>query len=313
MGGQYSREGPELLVIGSASRDLTPDDARGWRLGGGVSYGALTAARLGIRTAAIVGVDAPAAGAEELRRLDQAGVDVVLAGLDRAPIFVNAESPAGRIQQCVEPGLPLHPSLVPASWREAPAWLFAPVADELPDAWANEPPADAFVALGWQGLLRTLVAGEAVQRRAPRPSPLVRRADVIGVSAEDLADDVELRALVRLMRPGATLLLTRGLAGGLVLRADEAGRPGGRSWPAVPAGPVVDPTGAGDTFLAAYVASHLGSRSAADRRRGADLRFAAAAASLVVEGPGLSAVPDLADVHTRLAAVAGPGARPPRS
>ena len=35
----------------------TPDDPRGWRLGGGVTYAALTTARLGLRTAAYIGVD----------------------------------------------------------------------------------------------------------------------------------------------------------------------------------------------------------------------------------------------------------------
>ncbi len=32
---------PEVVVVGSASRDLVRDDPRGWRLGGGVSYAAL--------------------------------------------------------------------------------------------------------------------------------------------------------------------------------------------------------------------------------------------------------------------------------
>ncbi len=51
----------EVLHVGSASRDLTDDDPRGWRLGGGVTYAALTTARLGLRTAAVVGVDGVAA------------------------------------------------------------------------------------------------------------------------------------------------------------------------------------------------------------------------------------------------------------
>ena len=65
----------------------------------------------------------------------------------------------------------------------------------------------------------------------------------------------------------------------------------------------IDPTGAGDTFLAALLASVL--RPAivgrARSRRSPDLRFAAAAGSLVVEGPGLAAVPDRAAVIVRRA------------
>src|SRR5262249_30017960 len=33
---------PTVVVVGSAARDLVDDDPRGWRLGGGVSYSALT-------------------------------------------------------------------------------------------------------------------------------------------------------------------------------------------------------------------------------------------------------------------------------
>src|SRR6478752_3913971 len=50
-----ARHALEVLHVGSASRDLTSDDPRGWRLGGGVTYAALTTARLGLRTAAVVG------------------------------------------------------------------------------------------------------------------------------------------------------------------------------------------------------------------------------------------------------------------
>jgi sugar/nucleoside kinase (ribokinase family) len=64
-----------------------------------------------------------------------------------------------------------------------------------------------------------------------------------------------------------------------------------------------DPTGAGDTFLAALQASIL-RPAVVGRRRSRhrlDLRFAAAAGSLVVEGPGLDGVPDRAAVIVRRA------------
>ena len=34
----------EVVHVGSACRDIAPDDPRGWRLGGGVTYAALTTA-----------------------------------------------------------------------------------------------------------------------------------------------------------------------------------------------------------------------------------------------------------------------------
>ena len=84
----------EVLHVGSASRDVTADDPRGWRLGGGVTYAALTTARLGLRTAALIGVDEAGAVADELDLLRAAGVELVLERLAEAPIFDNRETPS---------------------------------------------------------------------------------------------------------------------------------------------------------------------------------------------------------------------------
>ena len=37
---------PDVVVVGSATRDLSEDDPRGWMLGGGVTFGALALASL---------------------------------------------------------------------------------------------------------------------------------------------------------------------------------------------------------------------------------------------------------------------------
>ena len=74
----------------------------------------------------------------------------------------------------------------------------------------------------------------------------------------------------------------------------------------VPARAALDPTGAGDVMLAALVAALVAtgarSRSRPVRSRGRHLRFAATAASLLVEQPGLDAVPSRAQIRDRLAA-----------
>ncbi len=124
---------PEVLHVGSACRDVAPDDPRGWRLGGGVTYSALTTARLGLRTAAVVGVDDTARDADELTMLRQAGVDLLLVHLDEGPIYHNVETPAGRVQTCVQRGIPLPVPALPESWLAARTWMVAPVADEVHD------------------------------------------------------------------------------------------------------------------------------------------------------------------------------------
>ena len=119
----------EVVHIGSACRDVVPEDPRGWRLGGGVTYASLTTARLGLRTAAIVGVDATAATASELDMLRDAGVDLRLVPLAEGPIFHNVETPDGpgpdvRADRRAVAG-PGHPRRV-ARRRRAGRWSRSP-------------------------------------------------------------------------------------------------------------------------------------------------------------------------------------------
>jgi sugar/nucleoside kinase (ribokinase family) len=293
----------EVVHVGSASRDLTTDDPGGWRLGGGATYAALTTARLGLRTAALIGVDATAAGADELELLRAAGVDLRLALLDEGPVFENRETPAGRVQRCHAVGRPIAVPVLPESWRAAPGWSLVPVAGEIDEAWAAVVPSDGYLAVGWQGMLRDLAPGAQVTRSAPSPSALLRRADLVGVSHHDVAAGTSLADLATFLRPGADLLVTEGSQGGLLVRIGPDGPAGALRYRPTASDRETDPTGAGDTFLAALLASVL-RPAIVGRRRGRgspDLRFAAAAGSLAVEDVGLAGVPDRTAVLARRA------------
>jgi sugar/nucleoside kinase (ribokinase family) len=291
----------EILHIGSACRDVVPDDPRGWRLGGGVTYASLTTARLGIRTAAIVGVDASAATASELGMLRDAGVMLQLVPLPDGPVFHNRETPKGRIQTSVSAGVPLPIPDIPESWRMAHGWSVVPVAGEVTDDWADVIPADAHLAVAWQGFLRNLAPGERVTRRPPRRSAILRRADLVGVSHHDVAPDTPLSDLYALLHQGAHLLVTQGSEGGLLITIGPDGPTETLRYLPTATTREIDPTGAGDTFLAALQSTVLRPAIAGRHRsrRSPDLRFAAAAGSLVVEGLGLDGVPDRAAVIVR--------------
>ena len=292
----------EVVHVGSACRDIAPDDPRGWRLGGGVTYAALTTARLGLRTAAVIGVDRDAQDAAELDTLRAAGVDTLLVPLPEGPIFHNQETPAGRVQTAIQAGVPLQPVPLPKSWLDARGWSLVPVAAEVPDAWAALPADDAVVAVAWQGMLRRLTRGQLVERIEPRTSALLDRADLVGVSRHDVDPATDLDALVLLVRPGSRLLVTHGHAGGLLVRTDPSGAREALRYLPTGSDGEIDPTGAGDTFLAALLATVVRPSILGPRRGlGADLRFAAAAGSLAVEGVGLEGVPGLADVQIRRA------------
>jgi sugar/nucleoside kinase (ribokinase family) len=300
---------PDVVVVGAITRDLDPTDPRGWRLGGGVSYGALALARMGACVGALLGADHDAAGARELAALREAGIDLRIVPLQRGPVFENEETPRGRVQLLHQAADLIPSASIPAAWRSTPAWLLAPVAGEIGDDWAAAPAPGSIVALGWQGLLRHLVAGEHVHPVPPAPSPLVSRADILSVSREDLDADLPIDGLLALLHDDAMLLLTRGGAGGLVFWHDAAGRRHIRRYPSVPAR-LVDSTGAGDTFLSGVLLARLGAGGRPGgatrvRMRGNDLRLGAAAAALLVEGVGLEAVPGRDAIAERVAGSLG--------
>ena len=295
----------DVVHLGSASRDLTDDDPRGWRLGGGVTYAALTTARLGLATAAAIGLDPLAISAWELDLLHDAGVEVRPIALPAGPVFVNEERPTGRVQLALEVGVPLPDSIAPERWATAGAWSIVPVAGELPEAASGWAPEGAFLAVGWQGLLRSLQAGKRVRRRAPRPDATLARADLVGMSRNDVGPTVGLEQLAGLLGDGTRLAITDGAAGGVLVRIRDGAPSERQPYPAIPASGEVDATGAGDVFLAALLSAVVGSDRGDDWPTLDQLTFAAGAASFAVTAAGLVGVPeDAAAVRRAVASVA---------
>ncbi len=293
----------EVVHVGSAARDIAPDDPRGWRLGGGVTYAALTTARLGLRTAAVVGVDREASTAHELDAMRDAGVDVLAVDLTEGPIFHNIETPQGRRQVSMAAGVPVRPVALPSSWLASRSWSLVPVADEVPDDWVDVIPSDAIVGVAWQGMLRRMVAGRgrpahgaerpggAAAGRPGRSQPPRRRARHVA------------RRPRRFLHLGARLLVTQGGHGGLLVTTGDDGPVEVLRYLPTPTEREVDPTGAGDTFLAALLAVLVRPSVAGSpgRSLARALRFAAAAGSLAVEDVGLDGVPDRTAVLIRRA------------
>jgi sugar/nucleoside kinase (ribokinase family) len=290
---------PDVVIVGAATRDIVESDPRGWMLGGGVTFGALALARLGLGVGVVLGLDEEAATAPELELIRAAGAEIAVVPLASGPIFTNIETLAGRIQLYDSYCEPIPVDAVPDGWLGAKAWVFAPIAAELPDAWADVPSPGSCVALAWQGILRTLVAGEQVHPKPPGPSPFLARADIVAVSRHDLPSDLPIRGIGAWVGDACDVLLTAGLLGGMLLRFRAGQLVGARAYPCVPSGAEVDPTGAGDTMLAGLVAARLAAPRDTDLA-GRDLRFGAATSSLLVEGPGMNSVPTLELLRKRL-------------
>jgi sugar/nucleoside kinase (ribokinase family) len=292
-------QAPDVVVVGSATRDLSEHDPRGWMLGGGVTFGALALARLGLRTGVVLGLDAEAATARELDLIRDAGAEIVEVPLANGPVFTNVETLAGRIQTCGSLSDAVPVEALPAGWEAAPAWVFAPIASELPDDWIDVPAAEACVAFAWQGILRNLAPGERVTPKQPGPSPFLERADVLAFSRHDVPGELQLRDLGAWLGDECDVLLTAGLLGGMLIRFRGGRITRARAYPSIPSLAEIDPTGAGDTMLAGLVAARLVAGDEAELG-GRDVYMGAAASSLLVEGPGMNSVPTYAQLLARV-------------
>ena len=266
---------PDFLAIGHVTRDLLPDGS--WRLGGTVTYAALTAARLGLRAAIVT-----SAPTDVLAALDVVLPDIPLSVVPsaEATTFENTYTAQGRQQYLRGRAAPLTISAVPAAWRDAPIVLLGPVAQEIEANIVMAFPR-SLVAATPQGWLRQWDADGMVT-----PSPLAN-ADMLLphvraliLSPEDVgpsADD----AIVQWARIVPVIAVTRG-AGGAYIWEDGVRS---ETFPAYPAREV-DPTGAGDVFAAAFLCALHEIGDAADA---AD--FANRVAACSVEAVGGEGIP----------------------
>lgn len=273
---------PEYLVIGHVTRDVAP--AGGYVAGGTASYSALYAAHLDVR----VGVLTSAARFPDVfDRLPSIQVCWHLS--EATTTFENVYDRDGHRRQYVRAVAdPLHPEHLPAAWRSSAIVHLGPLVQEVAPGFVDAFPDDVLLGVTPQGWLRTWDdAGLVSPVRWEGAERVLRRADVVVLSMEDLGGDLEelerLRALARL------LVLTDGRHGAVVYTDSRTIR--------VPAYDVreVDPTGAGDVFAAAFF---VRLRECGDPLEAA--RFANCVASFLVETPGTTRVPTRAMVEERL-------------
>jgi sugar/nucleoside kinase (ribokinase family) len=271
--------GPDFLVVGHVVKDIVPE---GWRLGGTVTYAALQAARLGLSaavvTTAAADLDLGALTAEAL---------VHCTASERSTVFRNVYSPQEDAKYVRSEARPLSIEDVPSEWRAAPTVLLGPVLSEVAPEMASIFP-DALVGVSAQGWLRSVGPDQRVIPQSWPESSAWDRCRVILASEQDLAGDDSLPG--RWAESFPVVAITRESWGARVYY-------GGR-WRHIAAFPqqVVDPTGAGDVFAAAFmvVLSETGDPAKA-------ARFASAAASISVGVEGPTGSPTRSEIEARLA------------
>jgi len=210
------------------------------------------------------------------------GLSVFSVGSPRTTVFSNTYPPGAPREQLVETAAPsVLPDLVPAPWRRPDVAFLAPVLGEMDLGGWMDALAARIVGVGLQGFLKraapaTGSGARRVVRLAVEPdfSPLAA-ASAVFLSDEDVLLLSDPSLIDRLRRLAPIVVLTRGGDGATVYE--------GRDTFDVRAldVPVVDPTGAGDTFAAAFLLALGRGEDARDAAR-----LATAAAAIAVQGTG---------------------------
>jgi sugar/nucleoside kinase (ribokinase family) len=278
---------PQFLVIGHAVQDLLPGNGTPeWRLGGAAAYASALAARLGLRTALLT-----SSGPQIDLAAALPGVVTTCVPSETSTQFRNVYGAGRRRQFIPRRASRITPADLPDLWRGAGIVLLGPVAGEVDEALAACFP-DALIGVGAQGWLRDTAPDTSVRPLPPESwdaAAVLRSADALFLSDEDIPPEAAPAALKRWGDMVQILAFTRGYDGADVLYGGE--------WRHIGAFPAhaVDPTGAGDVFAAGFLVRF---RETGDPWESA--RFAACAASFVVEGEGTSAIPGRNAIEDRL-------------
>ncbi len=286
-----------FLTVGNLTRDTVPE---GFRLGGTVSFAAVTASRLGWRPgvltrAGLDGLEPRDPGPDRLVRTtglagtSLAGIPVCVEPSPVTTTFTNIYGPEGRTQYITAVAPPVTPDGLPVEWADAPVVLLGSIARELPPHWAAVFP-KALMGIAPQGLMRRWdERGLVSHGRWEDGGVFLRRCDAVFLSREDVGgDDAYITELTHQAR---LLVVTDGYHGATVYQNGEA--------TAIPPRRAheVDPTGAGDVFATAFLI-----RYAETRAPFLAARFANIVASMSVEAAGMDAIPTRAVVEQWVAA-----------
>jgi 1D-myo-inositol 3-kinase len=282
---------PDIVILGHICQDLQSDGS--YRLGGTVTYASLLAHNLGLKIG--IATSAPDIVIANLTELIP-HLNIVSIHTASATIFENIYTETGRQQYVRDQASPITIDIIPPQWYTSPLILFGPVANEIP---SNIPPlfTNNFCrAATPQGWLRDWDDSGKVQ---PVPwkdaEHILSYLDLLVLSHEDLSIAVGTKDPLETIAYWATqipyLALTNGKKGAHIWCKERT------PWLS-PAFSVneVDPTGAGDIFATAMLIALWMSKGNIDYA----VRFAHAAASFVVQAPGITGIPSRDEVESRI-------------
>jgi hypothetical protein len=271
----------DYLAIGHLTCDILPSSLR---VGGTVTYAALTAHALGLRVGIVT------SHADEAPLTELGDIPIINYPAEFSTTFENIPTLTGRKQiiRHIAPALNLN--LIPEPWKNAPIVHLAPVAQEVEPSLVRHFPS-ALIGVTPQGWLRAWdSAGKVSTGEWPEATFVLQRVGAAVISLEDVGSDEnrieEMAASCRI------LAVTEGAQGTRLYWHGDVRRfrP--------PEVNEVDSTGAGDVFAAAFF-----TRLHMTRDPWEAARFATQLAAYSVTRPGLNGIPTPAEIQECLVEV----------
>ena len=272
----------DYLLIGHITQDLDKEGGR--HLGGTVSFAGGMARALGCKT----GIVTSAGPEADLSPLD--GIEIVCLEAPISTTFENRYSDDGRMQYLHHCAKRISASDIPVEWFDTPIVHFGPLVDEI-DLQLLGRVRESFVGLTPQGWMRKWDATGLVSRTEwEAAAEVLPLADATVLSIEDIENDWE---LAREWAARTHILVVTQAGDGATFFVD-----GESHQLSAPHVEVVDPTGAGDLFAAAFFARYreLGDVLAAGR-------FAIELATASVLRSGLDSWPLHSEIEAALSLV----------
>jgi hypothetical protein len=265
----------DYLVIGHVAHDLTLE---GPRLGGTVSYSALTARALGLRVG-VVTASGPETSLEPL-----GDIPVISIESPQSTTFENIYTEHGRIQYLRAQAPRIDFNSVPESWRRASIIHLGPIADEM-DSVLPAGFSSPLLGLTPQGWMRQCDDRCQVSHRLwTDADAALKAADAVVISREDVGGNDE---LIEYWAHQTRLLAVTESAAGSVLYWN-----GDRRRFRAPKVVEVDATGAGDIYAAAFFVRLFTTHDPWEAAR-----FATLLASYTVTRVGLGGIPTANEIR----------------
>ena len=270
---------PDFVVVGHVTRDTIGGAVRP---GGAALYAAVTAHRLGFS----VGMLTSHADDFPLDVIPPK-IEVVSVEAPQTTAFEHRDMDGVRALRVTSAARPLGVADVPPDWADAPMVLLAPVFNEVDPRLVTAFP-EASIGAAAQGWLRGLGPDGVVTAVTWEPPEfLVGSLQALFLSREDIGQDAA--GAVEMFQRVPLGVLTAGAEGALLFvngeRYEVRPRPTQER----------DGTGAGDVFAAAFLIDYDRHGHPWDAAA-----LAACAASLSVEGEGVSAIPERAMLESAL-------------